>query len=133
MLPVVGRRPWCIIGVPIVIHCWTMNESWLNDVLSTIDKRVSDDLSVVVAFNNYCCHILIGIQSVHVLNNDDVCSAGDLLDNAQVIDISVAIEVEVTDLAGVVVEEPFKFFHCASFGKGYCHGLQVEVVTQVVC
>lgn len=59
---------------------------------------MSDDLCVIVVFYNNGSNILIHVRSINILNDNYVCSVNNLFYDSQVVNISVAVEVEVADL-----------------------------------
>ena len=81
----------------------TADKSRLNDVIGAVEIRIADNLRIVVIFNHYRSHVLIGIVSIHVLNDNEVRTAIDLFDYPKVIHIAVAVEIQIADLARIVV------------------------------
>lgn len=88
----------------------------LDDVVRTIEERRTDDLDMVVCDRvglcNDCSNVLVNVYSKSSLDNENVGIALDGLDHAEIIYITVAIEVEVGDHVLAVVEEDLKFTNC---------------------
>ena len=131
VVPVIGRCPYLVVRAPLRIDSRTAHKDRLDDIVRAVDVRIADNLGIVTVLNHDGGDILTGIQRVHVLYDYQVCAVVYLLYHPQVVHISVAVQVQVAYLAGIVVEEPFELFQCARLckGDGYC--LKVEVVTQV--
>ncbi len=77
---------------PCVVHR-------LNDVVRTIDVRCTDDLYVGGGYGIHFRHeggdVLINVWSENGLDHENVVPAFHCLHHAQIIDVSVAIEVKV--------------------------------------
>ena len=115
------------------IDCRAADKGRLNDVVGAIEIGIADNLRIVVILNHYRSHVLIGIVGIYVLNDNEVRTAINLFDYAEVVHIAVAVEVQIADLARIIVQVPFEFFQGACLGKsnGYC--LKVKVITKVGC
>lgn len=135
--PIPGRSPAMIAGPdhmrkydgPCVIN-------GLDDVVCTIDVRSTDNLNIIIRaggnFGNDGRYVLIDVECKYGLYHEDVCEAVFLLENAEIINITVAVEVEVRDHIGRVVEEDLELFDCAGLGERCSNGLEVEVKRDVI-
>ncbi len=131
MIPTVRRGPDPVVHAPLGVDDGTAHKGRLDDVIGTVEIRIADNLGVVVILNHYRRHVLCGIKGIHVLYDDEVRTAVDLLDHTEIIHIAVPVEVKIADLARVVVEKPFELLQSARFCKSDGDCLKVKIITQV--
>ena len=103
----------------------------LNHIVSAIDILVTNHLNrhilFLVFFDIDGSHILVDVFCQHGLQHDQVAVAISGLDDAQVIDVTIAIEVEVGDVRRFVVEFLFKLLQVFCFAKQSGYRAQVEI------
>ena len=131
MVPTVRRIPYPVVCTPLGVDNGTADKGRLNNVIVAIEIRIADNLGIIVILNHYRRHVLSGIKSIHVLYDDKVCTAVNLLDHAEVIHIAVPIEVQIADLARVVVQVSFELLHSTCLCKSDGDCLKIEIITQV--
>ena len=136
VIPVVRRAP---VGVgrtaEAVEQRRTLVIDRLDDIVSTIDVGRTYHLNVrrrIAHLHDQCGYILIDVSRQHGLDKQDVVIALDGLEHAQVIDVAVAVEVEVGDDVGVGVQDHLKLLDAVSLGKSRSHGLEVKIQTDVL-
>ena len=92
--------------------CWpedieyqrSAHEYGLDDVVTSVDIWVADDLYVVYGsclrcgfLSDYGCHVLIDVLRQHGLQHHEVYSVFFGFHDTQIVNITIAVEVEVTD------------------------------------
>lgn len=99
--PVPGRVPGAVMRhQKVCIYLRPCNEYGLDDERRTVNVRRADNLDVaggtdVGHLGDHSRHVLIHVGIEHGLNHENVGSAVHCLQNAQIIHISVLVEVEI--------------------------------------
>ena len=109
---------------------------WPYVVVRTVDVRVSDDLHVVRCemrvLHDYGGYILEYVSSEHGLDDEEVVAAMEGLDYAEVVYVTIPVEVEVGDDVGVVVEEGLELLYGRGLGESGCYGLEIKLERDIV-
>lgn len=89
---------------------------------------------VVVAWHlaDYGCNVLIDIIAEHCLDHEKVGGATDNLHDAEIVDIAVAIEVEVRKHVRRVVEKILEILRTRCLSECSCHRLKIECKADIV-
>ena len=134
IVPIVGRVPAHPVGTPEpVVDVGAIDIYGLDDVVGAIDVLIADDLHgntlcLRVFLNIDRCHVLIDVLCQHGLDDYEVAAAVGGLDDAEVVHLPVAVEVEVGERRVGVVEHLLKLFEVLCLPEQRCHSLQVEVL-----
>ena len=112
IVPVVRRTPVRIVGTTkTVIQRRANIVHRLDDIARTIDVRRTDDLYVLRSkahLHHDGGNILIDVGSQNRLDEQHMVAAFDGLKHAQIVDVTVVVEVEVGDHVGVRVQYHLK-------------------------
>lgn len=141
---VMSKMIWCMVGivrgkvVPIIwgtpraiAMCVYITEQWrclhkhgLHDISRTIDVRLANNLAVRSGITHLKCqgsYILEYVWCQDSLNYENMIITIDNLHDTQVVDITVAIKVEVGNHVFVRVKQHLKFLYsgrlCKSSGN----------------
>lgn len=133
VVPIVGRTPRTIaIRTQAGVNKRSTRENRLDNVLGTIDVGRTDNLYIAGAVCRYIGndsgHILIYIVGQNSLNQEYVVVTANGLQYTQIIDIAIAIQVEVGEHDRRVVEQELKLLYRIGLSECSSHGLQVEVI-----
>lgn len=130
VVPVIRRTPGVVTrSPPVREHRRSAHKNRTNVVVGSIHIRRTDNLHVrrsVTHLHGQRSHILEDVLRQHSLNNDDVVVAVDSLHNTQIINISVAVEVQRGKHVCGRVEQHLKLLQRVSRSKGSTHSTQVE-------
>lgn len=103
----------------------------MNDIFRSIYVRVTYYLYVCARdsrhFGHQCSHILIDISRQDSLNKEYVRITLHRFQYAQIIYITVAVQVQVTQHIRRVIQQVFKFLHRIRLCKSSADGLQVQI------
>ena len=136
MIPIVRRAPVCICRTAKAVEQRrTSVEHRLDDIVNTIDIRCTDDLYVrcrISHLDNNCGYVLIDIGCQHGLEKQHMVTPFKSLKHTQIVDKSVAVEVEVGNDISIGVQYCLKLLDGCSLGKSSCHSLQVEIQTYIL-
>jgi hypothetical protein len=106
----------------------------LNDVIWTVEGLVPDQLdlyrSVPQLLNHEHSYILLIVAVQLSAKDDGVYLSLGIIGNRDVIDVVVAVQVQVVDHGLLVVQAPFECFQCLGFLEQVHHGIQVQVVSR---
>lgn len=135
--PVVGRMPSHPRRSPEpVVDDGAVEIDRLNDVVLAVQVRVAYHLdgncSVLLALHIDGSHVLIDILCQHRLQYNQAVLALAHFDDAQIIHVSVTVEVEVVQMAFFGIEFLLKLLKVVHFSEqgGYC--TEVEVLGNVL-
>lgn len=136
VVPIVGRNPDGIsVSAEVCEHRRRADVDGAHVVVRTVDIRRADDLHVggrVTHLNGERGHVLEDIRREDGLDQDDVVVALDGLDNAEVVDITVAVEVERREHVIGRVEQHLKLTERVGLAEGGCYGAEVEEEAEVL-
>lgn len=138
VVPIIRRTPGVVTrSPPMRKHRRSAHKNRTNIVVHTIDIRRADDLHVrrsITHLCGQCGHVLEDVRCQHSLNNHYVIVALDSLYNTQIINISVAVQVQRRQHICGRVEQHLKLLQRISRSKGrtYCAKVQKEtdILTQ---
>ncbi len=103
----------------------------MNDIFRSIYIRVTYYLYVCARdsrhFGNQCSHILIDISRQDSLNKEHVRITLHRFQYAQVIYITIAVQVQVAQHIRRVIQQVLKFLHRIRLRKSSADGLQVQI------
>ena len=107
-----------------------------NYVVCAVDVLVTNDLNnrltSLVFFDHNGGNILVDVLCQYGLNNHEPLVALACFYHAEVVNLSVAVEVEVVDAAVVVVERTLELLEVGRLAEYSRYGFQVEVLTDVL-
>jgi len=110
----------CVTPEPVVYHR-TINIHRLDDIIRSVNVLIAyylyGDLVFLVLLYVYRGYILVYILRQYGLENDETLASLAGLHNAQVIYLSVAVEIEVTERAVWIVEHRLELFQVLSLCK----------------
>jgi hypothetical protein len=113
-----------------VIYNRTINVHRFDDIVGTIYILIADylyrDLLILVFLNVYGSYVLVDIFGEYSLQNDQSFVALTGLYYAQIIHLSVSVEIEVAECAVGVVEHRLELLEVFSFCKKLSYHLQVQ-------
>jgi hypothetical protein len=119
---------------PVVYHR-PINIHGFNHVVRTIDVLIADNLYFDLIFGIFLhvdgCYILEYILREDRLQNDKTLVSFAGLDYAQVIHLTIAIEVEITERAIRVVEHRLELLQVLSLCEQFSYNLQIESLGDV--
>lgn len=137
VIPVVRRTPVGVRGTTKAVkQRRTLVIHRLDDVVRTVDVRRTDHLYVrrrVTHLYHQCSHILVDVRCQHRLDEQHVRASLQGLQHAQVVDVPVAVQVEVRDDVRARVQDHLKLLHRACLREGGSYRLQVEIQTDIRC
>ncbi len=138
MVPVPGRVPRSV-GRPqqMRVNRRSRDENRLYDVAVAVDVGRTYDLHMAGSvdsgnLSHYSGHILIDVGSQDCLDEEHMSVVLDHFEDSEIIHISVAVEVEVGQHVGTVVQQAFKLLHGGRLGESRAHSLQVEIQRNVL-
>ncbi len=106
------------------------------DVVRTVDVRAAYDFHMVCGvtrhFRNHGGHILINVLVKHSLNDEHMGGAVQGLEHAQIIHISVVVEVQVGEHVLGIVQQVLEFLHRLGLGECSADSLEVEIEGYVI-
>ena len=130
VVPVIGRTPRVVTrSSPVRKDRRCAHKDGANIVVDAIDIGRTDDLHIRRSVTHLCGqrgYILEDVRCQHSLDNDDVVVTVDSLHNTQIINISVAVEVQRREHVGGRVEQHLELLQRVSRSKGCAHSAQVE-------
>ena len=132
--PVVWRVPVVPVWVPEpVVYNRTVDVNRLYDVVASVDVFVTDYLNRnVFGFNIFFyinrSNVLVDVFCKNGLYHDVVVAVFHRFNASEVVDVAVAIEVEVRNAYRFVVEFVFEVFNVFRFSEKRCSSLEVEIV-----
>lgn len=89
--------------------CRCRIEHGLDDEIGAVDVRCANDLNVcsggAVVLTHERCHILINVGSQDSLDHEHMVMTLQSLHHAEIIDVTVVVEIEVGEHVGVIVEK----------------------------
>lgn len=133
--PVVGRRPALVArAAQVVVHSRRLVVNGLNDIGIAVDIRRTDNLHVgggVVHFHYQRCHVLVDIGSQNGLDNEYVGIALQGLHHAQIIHVTIAVQVEVGYHVVVGVQDLLELLYRTGLCEGGAYCLQVQIERDV--
>ena len=136
MIPVVRRTPVGIVrSAPTVVHRRTLVVNRFNDIVHTVDVRRAYNLNIrrgITHLHYQRGNILIDVSCQHGLDEQHMVVALDGLQHAQVIDISVVIEVEVRYDVRVRVQDHLKLLYRVRLRESRSHGLKIQIQTDIL-
>ncbi len=108
----------------------------LDNIVFTIDVLIADNLYnnlfVSIFLHIDGCNVLEDVSCQHSLQQDEVFVAICRLYNSQIINVSIAIEVEVGDVRLLVVEFLLEFFKISTLTEESSNGLEIEFLRDVL-
>ncbi len=137
VVPVVGRLPGLVailILTVVAIDSRSLDEDRLYDVVGTVDIGRANDLyigSSVVHLHNEGCHVLIDILRQNSLEHEHVIVSIDSLHHTDVVDPTVAIEVEVRDHVAGRIKDTLELSNRVRLCESRSYGMQIEVETEI--
>ncbi len=118
-----------------IVDSRTTDEHRLNDISGTIQIRLTYDLAIrcgILRLHHYCCYVLEHISSQHSLDDKHMVVTANHLHHPQIINITVAVEVEVRDHITRRVEYHLKLLHRLRLSESSTYSLKVEIQAQVL-
>lgn len=132
---VIRRRPNGVVRMTEHIpHRRAFDKYRTNNVVIAVQIAITDHLyiqRVCLAFSYQSSYILEYTRSQASLNEESVVIAAMGLNNAQIINPSVAVEVEVIDHVAARVEQLLKLFNRTALCEGSCHRIEVQIETRI--
>lgn len=135
--PVPRRAPW-----PVIRSCQIGKDRRcghiyrLYYVLWTVDVIGTDHLHIIrvcaAHFGHQGCNILIYVWCKYCLDHKHVSPAVNCLHHAQIVHVSVAVEVQVGQHVLRIVDKILKILYVCRLGKGRADGLQVQIQRSVI-
>lgn len=135
--PVPRRAPWLVIwSCKVCKDRRGDNIHRLYDVFWTVDVIGTDYLHIIRICAAYLghqgCNILIYVWRKYCLDHKHVSPAVNGLHHAQIIHITVAVEVQVGQHVLRIVDKILKILYVCRLGKGCADGLQIQIQRSVV-
>ena len=129
--PVPRRRPSVPVRSPEpVVYNGSIDINRLDDIVGTIDVLIAYHLNfhliLLVLLHVYRGNVLEYILSQDCLENDQTLIAFPCLYYAQIVHLSVAVQVQITERAVWVVEHRLELFQVLSLRKQLSYNLQIE-------
>ena len=115
---------------------WTFVVHRLDDIVHTVDVRCANHLNVrcrIAHLYHQRRYILINIRSQHGLYEQHVRAPLQRFQHAQVVNVSVTIEIKVRDDIRVGVQDHLKLLHAVRLRESRCYGLQVKIQAYILC
>ena len=120
----------------MVEHRRPCDEHRPDDVVGTVNVGGADDFDgiTVVArvFRHQCCHVLIDVLGEHGLDKEDVIVAVHRLEDAQIVDISVAVEVQVGHRIRRTVEQLLELLDGGGLREERCNSLEIKMKRNIL-
>ncbi len=131
IIPIPGRSPRVPVRAPEpVVYNRSIDIYRLDDIVGTIDVFIAhylySHLVFLVFLHVYRGHILVDILRQNSLKNYQTFVAFAGLYYAQVINLSVAVQIQITERAVWVVEHRLELFKVLSLRKQLSYHLQIE-------
>ena len=135
IIPIIRRTPWMIMRhSPTGKHGRSTHKNGANIVVGAVDIRCTDDLHIRSGITHLCRqggYVLENVLRQHCLDNHHVIVAVYSLHNTQIINISIAIQVQRRKHVSGRVEQHLKLLKRVSRSKCRAHCTQVEEETDV--
>lgn len=132
---VIRRRPDGVVSTTEHIpHRRTLNEYRTNNVVIAVQIAITDHLyiqRVCLAFSYQSSYILKYPRCEASLNEESVVITAMGLNNTQIVNPSVAVEVEVVNHVTARVEELLKLFDRTTICERCCYRIEIQVETRV--
>ena len=135
--PVPGRIPANPVGTPEpIVDDRNVEVGGFNDIVHSVDVRVAnhlnDDLAVRIFLHIDGGYVLKNVFCQNSLQQNEVLVSVCRFHYSQIINFTVAVQVEVGDMEVFVVEFLLKFFQISTLTEECSNGLEVEVLRDVL-
>ena len=133
---VIRRRPRTIRSMAVHFpHRRTFDEHRTNDVVIAIQIRISDHLHIQSIRKPLCyegSYVLENRGRQTSLNQQSMVRTAASLYHAQIVDPSVAVEVEIIDHILTGVDDLLELAHTACLSESSGYRIEVEIETEVL-
>lgn len=137
MLPIVWRTPVCVCRTAETVkQRRTFIIYRLDNVVRAVDVRSTDHLHIrrcITHLYHQRSYILIDISCQHSLNEQHMRMTFKGFQHTQVVDITVAVQVEVGDHVRVGVQDHLKLLNRVRLRERGSYSLQVEIEADILC
>ena len=132
---VIRRRPNGVVRMTEHIpHRRAFDKYRTNNVVIAVQIAITDHLyiqRICLAFSYQSSYILEYTRSQACLDEERVVITAMSLNNTQIVNPSVAVEVEVVDHVAARVEQLLKLLDRTALCEGGCHRIEVQIETRI--
>lgn len=127
MIPVPGRAPDGIVrATEMGVDYRNLDEHGVHYVIMAVDVTVADNLNVGVGLGDHGGDILEDVRGQAGLDDEQVGASFHGFHDAEIVDVTVPVEVKVVEHVGRVVQKPLEILDGGGLGERRRDSLQVK-------